>query len=138
MAGAYADVEQLLIGWLADVTDLRVVGELPVQVAEPTVQVGAIGGAETSPATDRVSVDVDVFVPADADGEPRLETAQDLGQWLRTLILRDLPGHTATVGGVKATVISARGLSRPVRRPYDESGLRRVQASYSLLVASRG
>ncbi len=138
MAGDYVDVEQLLIGWLADVTDLRVVAELPVDIIAPTVQINTISGAETSPATDRASVDVDVFVPPDSEGEPDLETAQDLAQWIRTLILRSLPGYTATVGTVRATVLRTGGLSRPVRRPFDESGLRRINASYTLLVASRG
>jgi hypothetical protein len=138
VAGEYVDVEQLLIGWLADVTDLRVAAELPVSITDPTVQVTAVGGSETSPATDRATVDVDVFVPPDSDGEPDLETAQDLAQWIRVLILRDLPGYTATIGPSRATVIRTAGLSRPVRRPFDESGLRRIQASYTLLVASRG
>lgn len=138
MAGEYVDVEQLLIGWLAATTDLRVVAELPVAITDPTVQINAIGGVEEGPAHDRASVDVDVFVPADSDGEPDLETAQDLAQWIRALILRQLPGYTAVVGPVAATVIRTSGLTRPVRRPFDESGLRRIGASYSLLVASRG
>lgn len=138
MAGTYVDVEQLLIGWLADVTDLRVVTELPVNITAPTVQVATIGGAETSPATDRASVDVDVFVPPSSEGEPDLETAQDLAAWIRTLVLRELPGYTASIGAVRATVLTSASLSRPVRRPFDESGMRRVNASYTLLVASRG
>lgn len=137
-AGGYADVEQLVIDWLAGQTDLRVVAELPVDITEPTVQIAAIGGTEVNAAADRASIDVDVFVPAASDGEPDLETAQDLAAEIRRLFLRVLPGHTATVGGLRATVLRTAGLSRPVRRPFDESGIRRVNASYTVLTASRG
>lgn len=137
-AGGYVDVEQLLIGWLADVTELRVVAELPVDITEPTVQINTISGGEVNPALDRASIDVDVFVPPDSDGEPDLETAQDIAAWIRWLVLQNLPGHTATIGHARATVIRTAGLSRPVRRPFDESGIRRINLSFSLLVATRG
>lgn len=138
MSGELVDVEQLLVDWLQDRTEVSTVTELPPDITDPILQVFAYGGAATSPATDSVNLDIDAYYPPDSDGEPDLGAAQDLAQWVRKLMVHDLPGYKVTVGPVQGTVLQVREISRPVRRTYDESGIRRIHASYRLLVASRG
>lgn len=138
MAGLFADVEALVIAFLEEEAETRTLAELPAEITEPLIQVLVFGGADTSPATDLVNIDVDVYVPPGSDGEPAAPAAHDLAELVRHLMLNQLPGTTTAVGGATGTVTTVRTIARPIRRPYDESGVRRVHASYAVRVNSRG
>lgn len=139
-AAAYADEVALLIDWmvvaLADLA-LNFGSEMPDgdQLGEllPFVHVQVIGGAEINPAQDRVNVDVDLYWPADGDGNPDVEGAMDTARMIRAALLEYLPGHHTAA----ATVSAVRTFSRPVPRPYDDaSTVRRINAAYQLVVKS--
>lgn len=119
------DVEVLLIGWLADrlgdgvvvrdELDNDLLGELP------TVQVQVVGGTDDGIRLDRALVDVDVY--AATRGQATALAAQ-----IRGLFLDQLQGsatETAVVGQVGT-------ISRPVARPYENTALRRIGATYEI------
>ncbi|HET6634702.1 MAG TPA: hypothetical protein VFH77_06705 [Streptomyces sp.] len=119
------DTELFLITWLQqqlgdgavvrDELDNNLENELP------TVQVQAVGGTDDGIRLDRALVDVDVYHGSRAD-------AIALAATIRGLLLTDLPGstHTQAVAGRVATV------SSPAVRPYENTSLRRVGATYEL------
>lgn len=121
------DVEVLLIGWLQqqlgdgvvvrDELDNELLNELP------TVQVQRVGGSDDGFRLDRALVDVDVYAASRGQGT-------DLAATARGLLLTRLPGTstgTAVVGAV-------RTLSAPASRPYENTALRRIGATYELNV----
>lgn len=145
----YADVEALLVVWLPTaVTGIRALTDLPADLLAALadedadlrgiVQVEAFGGADTDPSAEIVNVDVDVYVPPDADGEPDRAAARDLAEDVRSAVLVVLPGTVHALPSGAATVQAARTISRPTVRPYDESPVRRFHASYRIKVATRG
>jgi hypothetical protein len=144
--GEYADVEQILVDWLADrfaparvLTDLPAGELLGAELAQhPVIQVWAYGGADLNPAVDEPLVDVDCYIGPDTAGEPDRGAARDLAEAIRTALLRELPGHVADAPDVHAEVLHVRTVSRPAIRPYDESPIRRSHAAYRIRVQSRG
>ncbi|WP_327222980.1 hypothetical protein OG229_02230 [Streptomyces platensis] len=118
------DVEVLLIGWLQgqlgdgivvrDELDNNLLAELP------TVQVERVGGTDDTFRLDRALVDIDVYAATRG-------AAADLAAVIRGLLLQ-LPG--STVGG--AVIGRVRTESAPVKRPYENTGLRRVGGTFSL------
>lgn len=118
------DVEVLLIGWLQErLGDVVVRDELDNRLAEelPTVQVEVVGGTDDGFLLDRPLVDIDVYAASRG-------AAFDLAKTIRGLLLTELRGsstETAVVGMVTTE-------ARPVARPYENSALRRVGATYGL------
>lgn len=141
----YADVETLLIGWLTAAftviggryaAEMPDAGQLEAELAEHGifVQVEAFGGSNRNPAQDVANVDVDVYAPADADGNPDRGSASDHAELIRAALLFRLPGYYSD----KATVSAVATMSRPCARPYDDAGsVRRFGASYQVTVKSR-
>lgn len=121
------DVEVLLIGWLqARNPDAVVRDELDNHLMEelPTIQVAQVpGGSDDGFRLTRVLVDVDVY--AATRGEA-VAVAQRVHGHLMTLLRGSRTG-VAVVGRVVAE-------SLPARRPYENTGLRRVGATYSIYV----
>ncbi|HET6634657.1 MAG TPA: hypothetical protein VFH77_06480 [Streptomyces sp.] len=119
------DVELLLIGWLQQQLGPGVVvrDELDNDLENelPTVQVQAVGGTDDGIRVDRALVDVDVY-DATRGG------AIALAATIRGLLLTQLRGsaHGQAVTGRVATV------SSPAVRPYENTALRRVGATYEL------
>ncbi|MFD9150590.1 phage tail termination protein [Streptomyces diastaticus] len=118
------DIELLLIGWLqARLPDAVVRDELDNQLlAElPTVQVQRVGGSDDGLRLDRALVDVDVYAATRAE-------AIALAGAVRGLLLGDLRGSAGEV----AVVGRVATVSPPVARPYENTALRRVGATYEI------
>lgn len=114
------DVELALTTWARDAFQATVCTELPADLegSLPLVQVEAIGGfGERFTASPRI--DVDVYA---AD----YSAAKDLS----TAVHRALVMLHGTVGQV--VIRGIRPDTLPARRPYDNSSLRRVGASYTV------
>ncbi|MFD7861870.1 hypothetical protein [Streptomyces sp. NPDC059783] len=117
------DIELELIGWLQtrlgpgtvvrDELDNNLLAELP------TVQVEAVGGDDDGFRLDRVLVDINVYAASRA-------AALALAASVHALLLQELRG-SATATAVFASV---RTVARPSARPYENTGLRRVGATY--------
>ena len=119
------DIELELIGWLQsrlppdvvvrDETDNNLLDELP------TVQVESTGGDDDGFRLDRPLVDINVFAATRGD-------ALTLAGQIKTLLLTQLRGSTTetTVFGRVST------LSLPAVRPYENTALRRVGATYEI------
>lgn len=119
------DVEELLIGWLQaefpdavvrDETDNNLLNELP------TIQVEQLpGGGDDGFRLTRALVDVDVFAETKAE-------AVALAQQIRGRLASQLSGSSTDTA-----VVSRIGVeSLPAKRPYENTGLRRVGATYSI------
>jgi len=119
------DVELELIGWLQD----RLGDEVVVRdeldnnlLAElPTVQVQVVGGGDDGFRLDQPFVDIDVYHSTRAD-------AITLAAAIRGLLLSQLRGSRTdhAVFGAVGTI------SRPAARPYENTALRRVGATYEI------
>ncbi|WP_328903310.1 hypothetical protein OHR86_28315 [Streptomyces sp. NBC_00441] len=120
------DVELDLIGWLQakagpdvvvrDEVDNNLLDELP------TVQVQRVpAGGDDGFRLDRAFVDVDVYAGSRAD-------AFELALLIRGWLLADLPG-AQTSRAVYGRVTSS---PPPAVRPYENTGLRRVGATYQI------
>ncbi|MER5312675.1 hypothetical protein ABT034_33435 [Streptomyces sp. NPDC002773] len=119
------DIELELIGWLQarlgsevvvrDETDNNLQNELP------TVQVEGVGGDDDGIRLDRFLVDLNVFAATRAD-------ALTLAGQIKALLLHQLRG-SATVTAVFGRV---RTVSLPAARPYENTALRRVGATYEI------
>lgn len=119
------DVEELLIGWLTtrfpdavvrDETDNNLMDELP------TIQVEQLpGGGDDGFRLTRALVDVDVYAAIRSE-------AFVIAQQIRGRLAAELAGSstgTAVIGRVAVE-------SLPAKRPYENTGLRRVGATYSI------
>lgn len=119
------DVEELLIGWLQerfpdavvrDELDNNLMGELP------TIQVEQLpGGGDDGFRLTRALVDVDVYA------ETRSE-AVALAQAVRGRLATGLSGSSTDTAVVTRVGVE----SLPAKRPYENTGLRRVGATYSI------
>ena len=128
-----ADIERLLVEWLSDQLNLRVVTELPPDLEAPEtlpiVQVEeAIGPGESDPGIDLCDVDIDAYGPDRA-------STKDLAERIRALVMYDLPGLVFDAGAT--SINRTRTLRKPSRLPYDDSDLRRFGAGYRITVHSR-
>ncbi|WP_435246335.1 phage tail termination protein [Streptomyces sp. NRRL F-5630] len=117
------DVELLLIGWLQErLPDVVVRDELDNNLAAelPTVQVQRVGGDDDGLRLDRALVDVDVYTASRAE-------AITLSATIRGLLLAARGSATA------AAVLGRVGtVSAPAVRPYENTALRRVGATYEI------
>lgn len=110
--------------WLAAAfPSCRVVTETPSNLATvlPLIHVERIGGAEFEPTIDDARMDVAYF------GATR-DAAAVGAEAVRIAMLWNLPGQT--VGG--SVVLSVATLSAPVWTPYDNTTLRRFDATYQV------
>ncbi|NWF25234.1 hypothetical protein HW130_02975 [Streptomyces sp. PKU-EA00015] len=119
------DIELELIGWLQqrlgagvvvrDETDNNLASELP------TVQVEGVGGDDDGFRLDRPLVDINVYAATRGD-------AIALAGQIKTMILHQLRGSTT------ATAVFGRTgtISLPAVRPYENTALRRVGATYEI------
>ncbi|MER7733674.1 hypothetical protein ABTX80_22540 [Streptomyces erythrochromogenes] len=120
------DVELLVIQWLQDQLgdDVVVRDELDNNLLDelPTVQVQRLpAGDDDGFRLDRALVDVDVYA---ATRSAAIALAADI----RGRLLAGLPGET-TGGAVVGTVRTA---TAPGARPYENTGLRRIGATYEI------
>jgi hypothetical protein len=123
---AYPDVDAMLVAWLPTVgivagrfTDDDV---LPSNLAYdlPVVQVVTYGGTEPTLTIDESYVDVDVYAASRSQ-------AKALAEQIRAAIMTRL---ICTVGGVP--VAKRRLVQRPSLRPYDNTAIRRIGATYAI------
>jgi hypothetical protein len=120
------DVELLVIQWLQAQLGSGVVvrDELDNNLLEelPTVQVQRLpAGDDDGFRLDRALVDVDVYAATRA-------AAIELSADIRGLLLTALPG-SSTAGAVVGRVRTA---TAPGVRPYENTGLRRIGATYEI------
>lgn len=119
----YPSVEPFLVTWFNTLgIEGRPCAELPANLTPPVVQFTRIGGADPNLTLDEATVSVDCY------GETR-GAAYDLAEKVRAA-LRTGCGYSAS-GAVLARV---RTLSAPSARPYDNTSLRRVGATYLITV----
>lgn len=120
----YADIEALLVPWLANQLGVRVCTDLPanLEAVAPVVQVTRIGGADDTFTLDRAGVDIDCFATARQD-------AVNLAAQCRDALRFALPG--TTVAGTYVARVET--LSGPAWRPYDNTAVRRFGGSFQLI-----
>ncbi|WP_385618526.1 hypothetical protein PXH67_06235 [Streptomyces sp. P8-A8] len=119
------DVELELIGWLQSRlgTGVAVRDELDNNLLKelPTVQVEVVGGDDDGFRLDRALVDISTYAATRA-------TAIAIATTVHGLILEHLRGSSTTA----AVFGSVQALTRPVVRPYENTALRRVGATYQI------
>lgn len=128
-----ADVEALLVPWLADTLNgLRVGTETPADLASvvPYVKLTVIGGTDNddNPRFELASVVTESF------GSSR-GAALDLAQQVKTAFRVTLPG--TLLNDASSVVTKTQTIALPGVIPYDNTSLRRVLASYRLYVKTR-
>lgn len=120
----FPDIEQLLVAYLNEVTDERVVTDLPSNLDQilPVVRLIRVSGADNDYKLDRPIVDVDVFAKDRAE-------AFGLARRVQALLRFELPTITRPGGVVTAvsTIVGPRWL------PDTNTNLRRVQATYEVV-----
>lgn len=122
----YADAEQFLLGFLEDQRpDVRGCTELPATLtaALPLWQVDRIGGSDVEPGIDQATLDLEAF----AASRP---AAKILAEDARELIRFKLPGYSNQFG----TALRVETISGPSWRPYDNTNVRRVGATYRITI----
>jgi hypothetical protein len=124
----YADVEKVLIGYLADALTVRCVTDLPSNLADvtPIVQVTRIAGKDTYPTLEAVMVDIDVY--AEDRG-----AANVLSEEIRSELRFTARGQVVD-GAVIGLVETLLG---PTWRPYENANIRRVGATYRVMIHSQ-
>ena len=118
----WADAEKTVIGWLRGQgydaraeLDNNLVDELPV------VHVQSLGGEDDGFLLERALIEIDVYAATRTD-------AYSISQHLRGLLHTQLRGSSTgdvVVGGVDT-------VSSPAFRPYEDTGLRRIGATYAI------
>lgn len=120
----FPDIEQLLVAYLHEVTDKRVLTDLPANLDQilPVIRLTRVSGADDDYKLDHPIVDVDVYAK-DRVG------AFDLARQVQGLLRIELPTVTRPGGVVTAvsTIVGPRWL------PDTNTNLRRVQATYQLV-----
>lgn len=127
---AYADAEQLLIGWCPTVAECRPCTETPEDLAtvlatQPVVRITRIGGPSLV-GFDNPLVDFDCF------GLTR-PAAKAFAIQLQTAVELTLPGYFNNYG----TVLTALTVSGPSWRPWENTNIRRFGFSSRLIVHAR-
>lgn len=117
------DVEAELVAWLHARLTVRVLTDLPANLASilPVIQVQRVGGDDDSFRLDRALVDVDVY----AATRP---AASVLMAQTRSALLAELRG----VATESAVFTMARTVTAPAWRPYENPALRRFGASFEI------
>lgn len=128
-ARPYPDVERLLVPWLGEQCQCRVVTDLPANLESqvPLLQIQRVGGSDPRPGLDFVGLEVDAYGP---DRGTAIAYAEDARHALRF----ELPG-TQIEGAVFTRVDTTEA---PSYRPYDNTDLRRFGATYRLIVHNVG
>lgn len=117
------DVEAGLVAWLTEHLDERILTDLPADLVSvlPVVQIQRVGGNDDGIRLDRAFIDVDVY----AAGR---QAASQLMSRTRSLLLTGLRGAVTDA----AVFTSARTVSAPSWRPYENPGLRRFGATFEI------
>lgn len=117
------DVEAELVAFLKAELAVRVVTDLPANLVEelPVVQIQRAGGDDDTFRLDRAFVDIDVYAAA------RPAASQLMAQ-TRSLLLVTLRGATTA----SAVFTSARTISAPTWRPYENQNLRRFGVTFEI------
>ena len=121
-----ADVELLLVtAAAAQFPSARVCTELPAVISGPVIQIERIGGPDLVPSIDDAVVDVECFDTTRAAANALAVQVRD---WLRLTLpgYRDTTQHAAVV-----SVSTTQGLGW---RPYENTNVRRVGATYTVTV----
>lgn len=118
-----ADVEELLVAALAAQFPVaRVCTELPATLPAQVIQVVRVAGLDTF-STDGATVDVECYT---TDRLSATALAMQVRSWLRL----SAAGYTA----LGATIAAVATVSGPGWRPYDNTNVRRVGATYLVTV----
>jgi hypothetical protein len=129
-----ADVEALLVPWLAVQVSARAVTELPATLDQisPVVHVLRIGGPSDDdlPAFDMPTISVDSY------GVGRAAALQ-LAQAVDNAVRVALPNTLHTVAGQSVVVTKSQTVTGPSWRPYDDITVRRFGATYRLHIRTR-
>lgn len=117
------DVEAELVAWLTNRLDERTLTDLPANLGDalPVVQIRRAGGGDDGIRLDRAFVDIDVYAAS-------RQAASTLMSQTRSLLLTELRGTVTTA----AVFTSARTISAPTWRPYENPGLRRFGATFEI------
>lgn len=117
------DVEAELVAWLKAQLAVRVVTDLPSNLEEvaPLAQIARVGGHDDTIRLDRALVDLDVFAAT------RLASSQLMTR-ARVAFLTQLRGTVTSA----AVFTSARTISAPSWRPYENNNLRRFGATFEV------
>lgn len=117
------DVEAELVAWLTARLDERTLTDLPANLMDelPVVQIQRVGGNDDGIRLDRAFVDVDVYAAS-------RQAASQLMSRTRSLLLTGLRGAVTDA----AVFTSARTVSAPSWRPYENPGLRRFGATFEI------
>jgi hypothetical protein len=124
LSQSYVDVEAFLVAYLtAQFPTYRICTELPAAITKTTVQVVRIAGTEST-VIDTPTVSVDVYAV------DRL-TANDAAAKVRAALnVGRFAGYTQG----PATVALISTISAPGWRPYDDTNVRRVGATYAISI----
>lgn len=128
---SYADVEELLVGYLQGLyPTARVCTETPAQLPSGiTIQVVRIAGVDRD-AVDDATVSVDVYAGGDNSQAGNRITATQVANQIRAYLRLNAIGYT----NGSATIAAVATISGPGWRPYDNTNVRRVGATYSVTV----
>lgn len=129
-----ADVESLLVPWLSTVLGVRVVTDTPANLALvlPVVAVLRVGGPadDNLPELDFPTVSIDCYQM------DRLSSLTLAGQ-VHTAIRQTLVNTVHTVGSQSVVIVKTQTVTGPSWRPYDDTSLRRIGATYRIILRSR-
>jgi len=127
------DLEGVLVAWARSNIPgvVRVVTETPGNLQDPTilplVQIIDIGGFNIARGVDSATVDVEVF-------HTSRQAARLFANIVLDTMVNVLPAQT--IGGL--LVVSVTTMLRPSWRPYDDINVRRVGATYQLVLHQPG
>ncbi|MEU5424234.1 hypothetical protein AB0H73_01305 [Streptomyces olivoreticuli] len=121
----WPDAEAALIAWLAPRLGVRVCTDAPADLdqAVPLVRLRRIGGTDDGVRLDLALIDVDAF----ASMRP---AAVNLAARVRDALLAALPG--AVVPSAAAVFTAASTVTAPAWRPWENTALTRVGATYAV------
>lgn len=119
----WPDIEIELVAWLGTQLTVRHVTELPANLADilPVNQLQRVGGGDDGIRLDRALVDVDTYAATrDAASTLARQTRDEL-----VVNLRGVMTDSAVFGRVST-------VSAPSWRPYENTALRRMGATYEI------
>lgn len=119
------DAEQMLCDWLQARFTISARTELPdnLEAVVPLIQVVRVSGASTEITIDRPILDIDVY-------HSTRPLAKALAYEIHDAVIYALPGAQILTGSVLTTGV----VVGPAWRPYDNTKIRRVGASYEVSI----
>jgi hypothetical protein len=124
----YVDVERILVAWLTTHLGVRCVTDVPANLFEvlPVVQLARVSGRDIYPTLDQPRIDVDCYAA-------NRGAANTLAEQVRTALRFTIRGQVldGAVVGVVQTILG------PAWRPYDNTNVKRVGATYAVTVHSQ-